>query len=113
MTTKLVNCQKFSYNVYIGRSKNKEVGKWGNPYSYKEDSIAEFKVKDKKESLEKYENYLRNNQELLNQLDTLDGKILGCWCHPKNQIYKEGDTIVCHGQIIQKIIQERKIKPLF
>ena len=44
----------------------------------------------------KFEQYIRNNRELLEDIHQLKGKTLGCWCHPK----------LCHGNVILKILQE-------
>ncbi|MGK7635302.1 DUF4326 domain-containing protein, partial [Salmonella enterica] len=63
MQTKIVHLKKEPYDVYIGRP-----SKWGNPYSHKEDTLAEFKVKNRAEALEKYEKYLLENETLFNSL---------------------------------------------
>jgi hypothetical protein len=85
--TKVVHCKKEPYDVYIGRP-----SKWGNPYSHKEGPLAEFKVKSRKEAIDKYESYLLSNQDLMNSLHELKGKTLGCWCKP----------LSCHGDILAK-----------
>jgi len=64
----------------------------GNPYSHREGTLAEFKVKTRKEAIEKYEKYLLSNDKLMNDLHELKGKILGCWCKP----------LSCHGDILAK-----------
>ena len=83
---KVVHCQKSPYDVLIDRTT-----KWGNPFRIGVDG-------DRKEVLEKYENHLRNNPQLLKDIMELDGKILGCWCSPEN----------CHGDIIIRYINLRK-----
>ncbi len=95
MTT-LVHCQKEEYDVYIGRP-----SKWGNPYSHLNDTLAEFKVKSRKEALEKYKIWITKGEGkyLLNHLSELRGKRLGCWCHPKP----------CHGNILIQLIREMEI----
>lgn len=85
--TKVVHIKKEPYDVYIGRPSI-----WGNPYSHKEDTLAEFKVRDRKESIEKFEKYLTSNKELMEKVKELKGKTLGCWCHP----------LSCHGDILKK-----------
>lgn len=87
MKTKVVNRNREPYDVYIGRP-----SKWGNPYSHKDDTLAEFKVRDRREAIEKYEQYLLNNPELMADLHELKGKVLGCWCKPQS----------CHGDILAK-----------
>jgi len=87
---KVVHCKKDKFDVYIGRP-----SKWGNPYSYKDDTLAEFKVDTREESIKKYEEYLLSNEELMKSLPELKYKTLGCWCKPKKS---------CHGDIIKKYV---------
>ncbi len=92
---KVVHCKKNLYDVYIGRP-----SKWGNLWSHKTGTLAQYKTNTREEAIQKYEDYLRNNEELLKDIMELDGKILGCWCSPKS----------CHGDVIIKIINEIKNK---
>lgn len=87
MLTRVVHLKKEPYDVYIGRP-----SKWGNPYSHKEGTLAEFKVANRAEALEKFEKYLLENETLYNSLIELKGKTLGCWCKPNK----------CHGDILAK-----------
>lgn len=87
---KVVHCKKDKFDVYIGRP-----SKWGNPYSHKDDTIAEFKVDTVDEAINKYEEYLLNNDELMKCLPELKYKTLGCWCVPKHK---------CHGHILKKYV---------
>ncbi len=87
METTVVHFKKAPFDVYIGRP-----SKWGNPYSHKDDTIAEFRVKDRKEAVQKFEEYLLGNEELMKSLSELKGKTLGCWCKPSS----------CHGDILKK-----------
>ena len=59
----VVHCQKNTYDVLICRP-----SKWGNPYSHKDGTLAEFKVNTREESIIKYEEYLLNNKELMKSL---------------------------------------------
>ena len=88
---KVVHCKKERYDVYIGRPSI-----WGNPFSHKEETLAEFKVSSRKEAIEKFEKYLLNNEELMEKLHELKGKTLGCWCKPKN----------CHGDVLKKYVDK-------
>ena len=81
MTTKVVHCKKESYDVYIGRP-----SKWGNPFTIGKDGTRE-------EVIQKYIDWLMDQPELLNSVNELRGKILGCWCHPN----------ACHGDILAEI----------
>ncbi len=82
--TKVVNKYKQPYDIYIGRG-----SKWGNPFIIGQDGNRE-------EVINKYENYLLNNPELLNSLHELKGKTLGCFCKPKP----------CHGDVLIKYIRK-------
>ena len=82
--TRIVHCKRESYDVYIGRP-----SKWGNPFEIGKDGTRE-------EVIEKYESYIMNTPNLINDLQELIGKILGCWCKPK----------ACHGDILQRMVED-------
>ncbi len=91
----VVNIKNAAFDIYIGRHSDKLKGKWGNPYCHKtEGTLAQFKTASRKEAVESFEIYLLSNTELLNSLHELQGKVLGCWCHPK----------LCHGHILKKYV---------
>lgn len=92
MTEKVVHCRKEKYDIYIGRP-----SKWGNPYSHKDGTKAEFVVKTRKEAIEKFEQYILKS-DLINDLHELEGKVLGCWCKPKS----------CHGDILIRLLKEKR-----
>lgn len=87
MIPKVVHCKKEEFDVYVGRG-----SKWGNPYSHKEGTLAEHVVGSRREAIEKFEEYLLSNEDLMSSLHELKGKTLGCWCKPKS----------CHGEILLK-----------
>lgn len=83
------------FDLYIGREiKNEhhffEKSKWHNP----------FKAKDypDQDVVAMYENYITST-ELYNQLEELDGLILGCWCKPNK----------CHGDVLIRLLNEKKM----
>ena len=80
---KVVNISRDKYDVYIGRS-----SKWGNPYKIS-DGLTREQV------IQMYEAYLINHPSLMNDLDELEGKVLGCHCKPK----------ACHGDILIKYLK--------
>lgn len=82
--TKAVHCKKELYDVYIGRP-----SKWGNPFVLGKDGTRE-------EVIQKYEQYLKKNKRLLEDLPELKGKVLGCWCKPQ----------ACHGDILVKFVKQ-------
>jgi len=81
---KVVHCKKEKFDVYIGRPE-----KWGNPFTIGKDGSRE-------EVIIKYEEWIRNNPELLKDLHELKGKVLACWCSPQP----------CHGDVLIKLIKE-------
>lgn len=81
----VVHCKKDLYDVYIGRP-----SKWGNPFEIGKDG-------NRLEVIEKYKEYLLNNPILLNEIEELRGKVLGCWCRPKK----------CHGDVIIELLNNK------
>ena len=77
----VVHCKKSKYDVYCGRP-----SKWGNPFEI-------GKHGSRREVIEKYRKYILENKELLKDLGELRGKILGCWCAPKE----------CHCDILAEL----------
>ena len=75
MHSLVVHCKRESYDVYIGRG-----SKWGNPYS----DVS------REEAIFLYKRYFKENDELILALPELRGKVLGCYCAPKD----------CHGDFL-------------
>lgn len=94
---RVVNLNKENYDVFIGRG-----SKWGNPFTHIKDkmTLADVIVDTREEAIERYREYLAGNQELLDSLDELEGKTLGCYCKPKT----------CHGDILLEFLSKRKIE---
>lgn len=84
--TRVVYCKNEDYDVYIGRS-----SKWGNPFLKGINGT-------RAEVIKKYKWWITTQPELLEALDELDGKVLGCWCKPK----------ACHGDVLVELIEKRK-----
>ena len=92
MSTFVVHNKKKPYDVYIGRP-----SKWGNPFSHKSDTLAEFQVASREEAISRYEKWLLDQPDLMAQVKTdLKGKVLGCWCAP----------LACHGDILAKVAND-------
>lgn len=87
MKTTRVHCKKAHYDIYIGRP-----SKWGNPYIIGRDG-------DRNEVIRKYEEWIKTQPHLLADLPELVGKILGCWCGPRQK---------CHGDILIKLVEDHK-----
>lgn len=98
--TKLVNMKNEPYDIYIGRG-----SKWGCPYTIIKDrpTLAKEIVDSKEEALSKYKEYVLGNQELMDSLDELEGKTLGCFCKPKK----------CHGDILLELLTMKKLQNYF
>ena len=77
-------------NLYIGRKTERlEGSKWANPHPIRGRNNRKIVVN-------RFEQYIRNNRELLKDIHQLKGKTLGCWCHPQ----------LCHGNVLLKILNE-------
>jgi len=82
---KVVHCKRHVYSVYIGRP-----SPWGNPFTLKEYT--------REEAIQKYEEWIRTQPQLMALIPELEGQILGCWCHP----------LPCHGDVLVKLFLEQK-----
>ena len=80
--TQVVNKYRDSYDVYIGRG-----SKWGNPFRIGIDGTREDVIKQ-------YRNWIQTQPHLLNSLEELRGKTLGCFCSPQ----------ACHGDILVELL---------
>lgn len=98
--TKVVNLNKEDYDIYIGRG-----SKWGCPFTVIKDrpTLAKEIVGSKEEALSKYKEYVLASPELMNSLNELDGKVLGCFCKPEK----------CHGDILLQLLEQKKLKDIF
>lgn len=95
LTPRLVNRRRCRvYDINIGRP-----GKWGNPFSHEEGTLARFKVNSRDEAVDCFRAYLLGRPDLLADLHELDGKVLGCWCVPKR----------CHGHVLIEIWYEVRV----
>jgi hypothetical protein len=77
----VVHCRVDSFDVYCGRP-----SKWGNPFEIGKDGTRQ-------QVIDKYEKWILQQPELIDQLWELKGKVLGCWCAPKR----------CHCEILAKL----------
>lgn len=95
--TRVVHVMREKYDVYIGRP-----GPFGNPYSHKPGTRAEFTVSTVEEAVSKYREYILQKPELLEALPELQGKTLGCWCK-----IPENPNAPCHGDVLVELVKER------
>lgn len=82
--TRVVHCKIEPYDIYIGRP-----SKWCNPFRIGQDG-------NRSEVLQKFRAYLMGRPDLLDSIEELRGKTLGCWCKPKD----------CHGDILVEMLGE-------
>jgi hypothetical protein len=88
--TRVVNQRREKFDVYIGRP-----SVWGNPYSHLDGTLAQYRVKDRGEAIERFREWFLGQPELVARArKELRGKVLGCWCKPAG----------CHGDVIAEII---------
>lgn len=94
---RVVNCRTEHYDVYIGRP-----SEWGNPFTHIKNkrTRAEFVVKSREEAITKYREWIVQQPELMKKIETLKGKILGCWCAPRS----------CHGDVLVELINSGSIE---
>ncbi len=98
--TRVVRVENEPFDVYMGSglyqgAQSKwDCGEWGNPFSDKLDSKAEYVVKSAEvmpRFREWFENRVKNEPGFANKVRTLSGQILGCWC-------PEGGP--CHAKVV-------------
>lgn len=89
--TRVVHCKREPYDVYIGRP-----SKWGNPFADREGTLAQFKVATREEAIIAYEAWIMTQPDLMASLVELQGKVLGCWCAPKE----------CHGDVLVRLVEQ-------
>lgn len=82
--TTVVHCKKVVCDVYIGRP-----SKWGNPFSVGKDGTRE-------EVIGKYREWVVTQPHLMDSLESLRGKVLGCWCKP----------LACHGDVLVELLRK-------
>lgn len=93
--TKVVHCKIEPFDVYVGRG-----SVWGNKWSHKEGTQAEFIVATREEAIAKYREWIQTQPQMLARLKELKGKTLGCWCkHPKN-------PLACHGDVLAELADQ-------
>jgi hypothetical protein len=81
MSNLVVHCKKSAYDVYIGRP-----SQWGNPFVMGQDG-------DRAAVVAKYREWVLTQPLLMDQISTLRGKTLACWCAPH----------ACHGDVLAEL----------
>lgn len=100
----IVHCKIEPYDIYIGRG-----SKWGNPFTHKEGTKADFIVSSVQEAVDRYRDFLIAEKNLIDQIHTLDNKVLGCWCKSPTK-----RNALCHGDILVEVCAFlRNKKPVY
>lgn len=93
METTVVHCREKPYDIYIGRP-----SKWGNPFTHTGSDVAgTIVVASREEAINRYEEWIQDQPELLADLHELKGRVLGCWCKPR----------ACHGDVLARLAEEQ------
>jgi hypothetical protein len=86
---RVVHCKREAFDVYIGRP-----SRWGNTFTHKKGTAAEIVVGSREEAVAAYREQLwkdiKSGEMPLDELASLAGKTLGCWCSPQ----------LCHGEVL-------------
>ena len=95
---KVVHIRCESYDVYIGRG-----SAWGNPFKIGPDGT-------RAEVLIRYKDYLLRGEgrHLLDRLEELEGKTLGCFCAEAGGLTAHDETR-CHGQLLLQLVERRRL----
>ncbi len=81
------------YDIYIGRPT-----RWGNKFSHKSETLAEFRVTTREEAVYSHAKWLMTQPDLLADVHTLKGLVLGCWCD-KHRAPFDPAKHLCHGHV--------------
>jgi hypothetical protein len=103
MVTKVVNLKNEKYDIYIGRAGYGKSGYFGNPIKRGKFCQVCGKIHVNKGSTIKcfkvyFHDRIEKDEEFKNAVLSLKGKILGCFCKPKD----------CHGDIIVEYLNSIK-----
>lgn len=108
--TEVVNLKKEPHDIYIGRTKDKF--HFGNPYTYKEQSLGSILVGSRDECITRFRDWIfgvadqqvepERREWVLSNIETLRGKRLGCFCKPNS----------CHGDVYLEYLGETQSQDL-
>lgn len=112
MLTSVVNIRNAKCDIFIGRSKTEF--HFGNPFSSKPSEIALFNVASRYEAIKCFYDWISGDpkyrdieperrQWVLDNLESLRGKSLGCFCMPA----------ACHGSVFRHLLGEISYDEIF
>lgn len=99
--TQIVNLKESKYDVYIGRDHSSRKH-YGNPFSH--NPAWGIECSSREDSVIKYNLWLKGNFPtveptrrtwILDHLEELKGKTLGCFCKP----------LACHGDVLIDLVR--------
>ena len=122
-----VNIKKDKYDIYIGRHEDPEIGKFGNPFSHKPNSLAFYITRNRSCSITYFKQFLIEGINflirigiekdsklfkdlmikrniILKDMHELKGKRIGCYCKA---------TQSCHGDIYVDMLKEPTTNSIF
>ncbi len=107
---RVVHVRKDRYDVYIGRGCGPS-SKWGNPYRIGDPHPETGRPIARGEGITLFKEWIvrGDGRRLLRDLGELEGKTLACWCAPTGGV-TEHDPLVCHGQVLLKLLSWRRRK---
>jgi len=99
--TRVVNLRKEKYTIYIGR-RDGTTPHWGNPfpigpYCTRDESISRFRAWLRGDNAEYLEIEPSRRGWILDNIESLRGETLGCFCKPLD----------CHGDVYIEILSGR------
>jgi hypothetical protein len=102
----VVNSKYMPYDVYIGRPSGNVKYHYGNPFTHRNGTKATIMVNSRDTAVNAYRAWLmgethnlieqERRQWILDNLHTLKGKTLGCFCKP----------LACHGDILKELVDK-------
>lgn len=85
------------FDVYVGRSPDRSVGVWGNPFSHQPSRLVRWVVATPEEAVARYREWLMKQPDLVARAQKeLHGKVLACWCAPSP----------CHAYVLAEVANE-------
>lgn len=99
----VVHCKRGKpFDLYVGRP-----SKWGNPWSHKFGTGAQFIVKNVEEAVRCFEDWLEGKrftdtlqterQAIMDSYPEIVGLVLACWCE---------DDKPCHAKVLVRLAQK-------
>ncbi len=103
MAGRVVHVKKDPFDVWVARG-----SKWGNPFRIGDPHPVTGEPLERGEAIPLYKEWIVRGEgrHLLRQLGELEDKVLGCFCAAKGGV-SEHDPLMCHGQILLKLLAWR------